>query len=132
MFEGAIRMNLITPQSFLIIVDKNCPDLNSELNLRLKTWLIESAHNKDALKKIPPPELRDIEERLTLFSADSSVNSEQHLIEVLSQIDERNWTTIKVIGVAPTFLVSDVLKSTYRIVHIEPLSNGFIATRAVE
>jgi hypothetical protein len=125
-------MNLSTPQTFLVIVDKNIPDLALELSARFPTWVINSVPNKESLKRIPPAERRDLEEKLTLFAADTSVSSEQQFLDILQQIDERSWTTIKVLGVAPTFLISDVLKSVYRVVHIEPVLNGFIATRVLE
>src|SRR5437868_1641220 len=132
LFEGAFNMNLNTPQTFLIVMDKNLTDLSLELSARLRSWVIDSPQNRESLKRIPASDLHDFEEKMTIFTGDTSVNSEQQFIDIIGQIDERSWTAIKVLGVSPTFLISDILKSVYRVIHIEPIVNGFIATRLLE
>lgn len=125
-------MSFNTPQTVIIIVDPKFSEMSAELSQRLNTWIINTASNKQIFKEIPRTEIHGMEEKIKFFDIDSSVSTEQLFIDLMENFNGQAWATLKVHGVPPTFLISDVLKSGYRVIHIEPTSTGFIATRVVE
>lgn len=125
-------MSLNNPQTHIIIVDPKFSDLASELSQRLFTWIIDTPQNRQMLKAIPKSEVYGLDDKINFFECDSSVSAEQQFINFLDHFDGQPWAVLKVHGVPPTFLISDVLKSGYHVVHIEPTSTGFIATRVQE
>ncbi len=125
-------MNLINPQTVVIIVDPKFSEMATELSQRLTTWIVDTPQNKQVYKEIPRSEIYGFEEKINFFEADTSVSAEQQFIDVMEDFIGHPWVTLKVHGVPPTFLISDVLKSGYRVIHIEPTATGFTATRMME
>lgn len=125
-------MSLNHPQTVIIIVDPKFSEMSSELSHRMTTWIVDTPQNNQIYKDIPRTDIYGMEEKINFFKGDTSVSSEQQFIDLLEAYDGQPWAVLKVHGVPPTFLISDVLKSGYRVIHIEPTNTGFIATRVVE
>ncbi len=133
-------MTIIPPHKIAIVMDTEFGDALEEIAPYMYVWIVETPANKKLVKKIPQSDWYDSENGISFFTADSKKFVEQQFIEIMAQLDEshsRNapaaaWTVLEVYGCVPTFLISEVLKSEYRVIHIEATEQGFIATRVVE
>lgn len=131
-------MTLIPPHKIAVVMETQFGESLIDLVTNMYTWIVDSTDNRKSLKVIPESDWHDPDNGVTFFKVDTKKFVEQQFIETMSSIDENygpfsvvaTWSVLEVYGVTPTFLISEVLKSEYGVIHIEATPQGFIASRA--